>query len=190
MLACVCQPSDSGIFSRSPIPLSGSSLQNKGAIPKLDKTLYNTTVITREPNTKIKNKYATGQANKACKAETVDVSDSSNSSLSEGTSTNDTASSNNKSSDNASLKTLQNPVSVKILVAKSNVKNTYTLTNINYLVTVNASKLISYNEPMKDTEVVKNEENLLSDDGKQLQKSESLCKVCIHTHFVVVNICK
>lgn len=55
MLACVCQPADSGIFRKSPIPLSNPPLQlnnnnnnSKGAIPKPGR-IIRAPVITREP---------------------------------------------------------------------------------------------------------------------------------------------
>lgn len=53
MLACVCQPADTGIFRKSPIPLGTAPLQlnNKGAIPKPGKTLR-LPVITNEPSSK------------------------------------------------------------------------------------------------------------------------------------------
>lgn len=57
MLACVCQPSDTGIFRRSPVPLGAPPLKiiNRGAIPKPGRTLrLSTPVITSEPSAKNK----------------------------------------------------------------------------------------------------------------------------------------
>lgn len=60
MLACVCQPSDTGIFRRSPVPLGAPPLKiNRGAIPKPGRTLRLSSlpVITSEPSAK--NKHQT-----------------------------------------------------------------------------------------------------------------------------------
>lgn len=64
MLACVCQPADSGIFRKSPIPLTNPPLElsnhnnnnnnnhSKGAIPKPPGKTIRIPVITREPISK------------------------------------------------------------------------------------------------------------------------------------------
>lgn len=65
MLACVCQPSDTGIFRRSPVPLGAPPLKiNRGAIPKPGRTLrLSSQVITSEPNSN-KNKKTNGNERK------------------------------------------------------------------------------------------------------------------------------
>lgn len=57
MLACVCQPADAGIFSRSPVPLGAQPLKfnHKGAVPKPGRTLR-IPVITSEPGTGVINR--------------------------------------------------------------------------------------------------------------------------------------
>lgn len=51
MLACVCQPADTGIFRRSQVLLSASPRKlNTGAIPKPGRILAMTPVITSEPS--------------------------------------------------------------------------------------------------------------------------------------------
>lgn len=53
MLACVCQPTDNGIFRRSPASLGPKQLKmNNGAIPKPGRTLRIIPVITSEPTAK------------------------------------------------------------------------------------------------------------------------------------------
>lgn len=53
MLACVCQPADTGIFRRSQIPLGASPLKlNSGAIPKPGRILGVSPIITSEPSTR------------------------------------------------------------------------------------------------------------------------------------------
>lgn len=61
MLACVCQPSDTGIFRRSPVPLGAPPLKiNRGAIPKPGRTLrLSSPVITSEPSAKNKQTAST-----------------------------------------------------------------------------------------------------------------------------------
>lgn len=60
MLACVCQPADTGIFRRSPVPLGAPPLKiNRGAIPKPGRTLRLSPVITSEPSAK--NKQSSSQ---------------------------------------------------------------------------------------------------------------------------------
>ncbi|XP_031338211.1 uncharacterized protein LOC116167111 [Photinus pyralis] len=57
MLACVCQPTDGGIFSRSPVPLGAPPLQSNGAVPKRSRALEKHSVITTEPNPKTIHKH-------------------------------------------------------------------------------------------------------------------------------------
>lgn len=53
MLACVCQPADSGVFRRSPIPLGAPPLRmGTGAIPKPGRTVRLSPVITDAPGLK------------------------------------------------------------------------------------------------------------------------------------------
>ena len=74
MLACVCQPADAGIFSRSPVPLGAQPLKfnHKGAVPKPGRTLR-VPVITSEPGTGIINRRqlggSSGKAPKNCGTE-------------------------------------------------------------------------------------------------------------------------
>ncbi|KAF5282221.1 hypothetical protein FQR65_LT02918 [Abscondita terminalis] len=123
MLACVCQPSDGGIFSRSPIPLGAPPLQPKGAIPKRNRVIQNPSVITTEPHTKTIHKYQepNKKTNRISRRTPNDAAfDTTTSGIS--SSLNETLSSNvnNESENKLSRAEFIDPLNVKILVAKTN----------------------------------------------------------------------
>lgn len=204
MLACVCQPSDVGIFRRSPVPLGAPPLQIKGAIPKLGRIIQNPSVITSEPNTKAnlhktikKSKYNLNKVNK--RTNTNDVPETtfySSSSLSEKLSLSISNESNDKASNvkpsptedaaTSSSKSAASPLSVQVLVTKSDILKTFSLVNINSSTTSNAIQLMNSNNlkilsksltQSEDTSVC-DSRNAKSNDRK-LQRKGNDIEVCI-----------
>ncbi|KAK5643544.1 hypothetical protein RI129_007389 [Pyrocoelia pectoralis] len=161
MLACVCQPSDGGIFSRSPIPLGAPPLQANGAVPKRNRTLEKSSVITTEPNTKTihrhqetykKTKHVTNRITKRSnRSDAFDAASVSSSSLNESLS----SSINNESNDKALEGKLShaevvdaNTLSVTILVTKP---KEFSLANINCLSTNELQTRIKSPETKQET---------------------------------------